>query len=140
MEIVINIQNVINDLGAEFLMESGSTDPIPPKGKLLQSLNEINGRLTLILGRYLGCFRECLTEDSMGVNEAYVYDMLFTQRRAANKMQPLTDQIHSFLVEATLAKTYSDMGLSELATKHDGQAKSVGEVIRQLINSKIPPR
>lgn len=139
MVIYINISNVVDDAGAVYLMESGSSDPIPPKGKLIQSLNEANGRLMLMLERFLSTGCQPSAEDSQGVCETLRYELRFSPRRAAGKAQSLADQMHAFLVEATLAKCYASMGLAEQAARHDAQAVSAAEVIRQLIHSKIPP-
>ena len=48
MDIIITTQNVINDIGSKFLMELQPTDPIPPKGTLIQCLNEANARLCAV--------------------------------------------------------------------------------------------
>ena len=50
MDIIITTQNVINDIGSKFLMELQPTDPIPPKGTLIQCLNEANAKAVIHYG------------------------------------------------------------------------------------------
>lgn len=139
MEILINTQNVINDIGSKFLMELQSADPIPPKGTLIQSLNEANARLTAIIGRYLEVGYNESADDRLAIAEDIEYRFLLSPRRAANKIQPMTDLIHSYLVNSAMAKVYSTMGQSELATKHENQTVSDAQVINQLLHSKTAP-
>ena len=140
MVITINTQNIIDDISAEFLMELGSTDAIPPKGKLIQSLNESNARLKVILNRYLDYSDVNQTaEDSLGVEEEFVYNLWLSTRKGTNKAQSLADAVHAFLVNVTLTKAYSTMMMPELAKKHDEQAVADATLLNTLLNSKLPP-
>lgn len=139
MDIIINTENIFNDVGSKFLQELQTTDPIPPRGTMIQNLNEANARLVLIIGRYLdpGCQWEA--DDSLATGERFLYHFLLTTRRGASKTQALADIIHSYLVNATLTKCYSIMNLKDLAATHDSQVSADAEVISQLLNSKLPP-
>lgn len=139
MDIIINTQNVINDIGGKFLMELQSADPIPPKGTLIQCFNEAHARLTAILGRFIEPSYIEMADDSLAIGDNVVYKMNLSSRRAANKLQPLTDLFHSYMVNSVLAKSYSTMGQADLAAKHEAQTVSDAQVISQLLNSKIPP-
>ncbi len=139
MEIIISTQNVINDIGSKFLQELQSVDPIPPKGTLIQSLNEANGRLATILGRYLEADFRDSADDSLAAGETLTYRLILSPRKAAGKAQPFADLIHSYLVNSVLTKCYTTMGQSELAAKHENQTVSDAQVISQLLHTKQPP-
>lgn len=139
MEVIIKTENVINDIGGTFLQELQSEDPIPPKGKLVQSLNEADARLRAIVGRRLEIDFRDSADDSLAINDSIVYNFLVSTRRSVNKAEPLAALIHSYLVNSVLAKTYSTMGQADLAALHEAQSVSDAQVISQLINSKIPP-
>lgn len=139
MDITISTQNVFDDIGSKFLQELQSVDPIPPKGTLLQSLNEANGRLVTILCRYLEAdFRES-ADDSLTAGDNLTYRLVLSPRKAAGKTQPLADLIHSYLVNSVLTKSYTTMGQAELAAKHENQTVSDAQVISQLLHTKLPP-
>ena len=93
MDIIINTQNVINDIGSKFLQELQSADSIPPKGTLVQSLNEANARLTAIMGRYAEPSFQEYADDSLAVGDNIVYKLLLSAGKASGKIQPLTDLI-----------------------------------------------
>lgn len=139
MDIIITTQNVINDIGSRFLMELQPTDPIPPKGTLIQNLNEANARLHAIMGRYVEPSFQESADDSLAIGDNIVYKLLLSTRKASGKIQPLTDLIHSYLVNSALAKSYSTIGQADLAAKHEAQTVSDAEVIGQLLHSKLPP-
>lgn len=139
MDIIINTQNIVDDIGGRFLMELKSADPIPPKGVVIQELNQANARLTAILGRFLEpCCLQC-ADDSLAIGDTLVYKLILSSRKSANKVQPMTDLIHSFLVNSVLAKSYSTMGQAELASLHEANSVSDAQVISQLLHSKTPP-
>ena len=139
MDIIITTQNVINDIGSKFLLELQPTDPIPPKGTLVQCLNEANARLSAIMGRYAEPSFQDSADDSLAIGDNIVYKLLLSTRKASGKIQPLTDLIHSYLVNSVLTKSYSTMGQADLAAKHEAQTVSDAEVIGQLLHSKLPP-
>lgn len=139
MEVIIKTENVINDIGGTFLQELQTEDPIPPKGKLVQSLNEADARLRAIVGRRLEIDFRDSADDTLAINDSFVYNFLVSTRRSVNKVEPLATLIHSYLVNSVLAKTYSTMRQADLAAQHEAQSVSDAQVISQLINSKIPP-
>lgn len=131
---------MIDDIGSKFLQELGSTDPIPPRGTLVQNLNESNGRLKSILGRFLKAELAEYADDSLAMGDNFIYTLLISSRKAANKAQPLADIIHSYLVNSVLTKSYSTMGQAELAAKHEAQTVSDAQVINKLLHTKLPPQ
>lgn len=139
MEIKINTSNIIADVGSRFLQELKSSDPIPPKGTLIQSLNESRGRLAVIVSRWLDADYKESANDNLSEATEIVYDLRLTVRRSGAKAQAIADLMHSYLVNATLAKCYYIMAQGELAKLHNDQSIADAQAINQLINSKIPP-
>ena len=139
MDIVLNISNLTGDIGAKYLQEMGDADPIPPKGTLIQSLNEANARLTAILGRFVELTYQEYADDSLAVGDCYVYKLLLSSRRASGKIQAITDLMHSYLVNAVLSKIYAISGHTEVAEMHEKMSVSDAGVITQMLHSKIPP-
>lgn len=140
MVITLHTQNIIADISAEFLAETGSVDTMPAKGKLIQTLNESVARLKVILNRYMDYSDVNQTaEDSLGIEDQLVFNLWLSTRKGTNKAQSLADAMHAFLVNATLAKSYSVMVLPELAKKHDEQSVADATLLNTLLNSKLPP-
>ena len=64
MELNIRLEQLIEDIGGQFMMESGSDKPLPPKGVLIQFLNEAYAGLAIPLARYSSIKEESrLTSD-----------------------------------------------------------------------------
>lgn len=140
MEIYINIENLIMDIGSKFMMELPSTDPVPPRGTVVQSINEANARLKAVIGRYLELapYQEG-ADDSLGHSDLMTYNLVLSTRKGSGKARPLADLFHSYLVNSALTKILSSMGQDELSGKHDAQAVSDATAINKLLKSKIPP-
>lgn len=140
MVLTISTKNIIDDVGAHFLLELKSNDPIPPKGILLQSLREACARLRPVFGRFLEPGYEDTASDDLGIPQSYItFSLRFSPRRAAGKVQAMTDLVHSFLVNSVLTKCYSEMSLMDLAAKHETQSVSDAQALSLMINSKMPP-
>lgn len=121
------------------MSESQALDSMPPKGMIIQSLNEAHGRLVSILGRFLDPSFNDSASDSLSAEESYVYELRLSLRKSSNKAKPMADLIHSYMVNSALTKLYSSMSQAELAGKHDAQATSDAQVIDQMLHSKLPP-
>lgn len=139
MEITLHTKNLIDNIGALFVKESGSNDPLPPEGLLIQYLNEANARLRTIFGRFMEAFFQEHPDNSLGMGDAFVYRLVLSSRREANKGQALTDLAHEYLVHSALAKVYTSMSDAQRASLHEGMAVSAGQSIDQNLHSKLPP-
>lgn len=142
MVVVINTQNVIDDVSSHFLQELKSADSMPPKGTIVQALKEANARLRTVVGRYVEITNKDITEladDSLTLDENLVYNFRLSPRRAATKLQAITDMMHSYLVNSILTKSYGAMGETDFATLHDNQTVADAKVIQQLMRTKLPP-
>ena len=61
-------------------------------------------------------------------------------RRADGKSGPLTEAMHTFMVEYSLMKFYSNVSQSELSNKHGILALEAGDLVETLLYTKLPPR
>lgn len=140
MEINIRLNNLIEDIGGQFMMESGSDKPLPPKGVLVQFLNEVYAGLAIPLARYFSTKEESqITSDSNLSNGCYGFDLVLTNRRVKGKTAALTDTLHSYMVNAGLSKVYAVANLVELSNKRSALATSDLQNLIQLLNTKCPP-
>lgn len=139
MDVVLYISNLSEDIGAKFLQEMGTKEPIPPKGTLIQGLNEANARLTAILGRFIELNYQEYADDSLAIGDRYVYKLILSSRRASGKIQPIADLMHSFLVNSVLSKVYAVSSHTEVAQLHEQMSIADAKAITQMLHSKIPP-
>lgn len=140
MEIFLNIKSLVDDIGSKFMMETGSVDALPPRGTVIQSINESNARLTALCGRFLNFMYDEIADDELGIIDASIrYEFVLSPRKAVGKARPLADSLHSYIVNASLCKILSSMSLADLASKHEAQSVADSNVITQLLKSKIPP-
>lgn len=79
-------------------------------------------------------------DDAKGESDVYVYDFLLSERRGANKTEPLTNAMHSLVVQYALAKFYATVNQAELSNKHSLLAIEAGNTIEELLYNKKPPR
>ena len=138
MDVVLYISNLSEDIGAKFLQEMGTKEPIPPKGTLIQGLNEANARLTAVLGRFIELNYQEYADDSLAIGDRYVYKLLLSSRRASGKVQSIADLMHSFL-NSVLSKVYTISSHTEVAQLHEQMSIADAKAITQMLHSKIPP-
>lgn len=139
MEITISTKNLLDDLGGQFLGECNTTDPIPPKGQLIQFLNEAYASLTTLLYRFLIPNDETKADDSLVIDEAYYFNLALTPRRGNGKMSQIADVLHSYLINAALGKYYLVNNLVELSNKRNTMAGNDLQTLNGLLRSKYPP-
>lgn len=140
MELNIRLEQLIEDIGGQFMMESGSDKPLPPKGVLIQFLNEAYAGLAIPLARYSSIKEESrLTSDGNLSNGCYGFELVLTNRRIKGKTMALTDTLHSYMVNAGLSKVYAIANLVDLSNKRSSLANSDMQKILQLLNTKCPP-
>lgn len=139
LKINLKVQNIVDDCGARWLSEIGSTDPLPPKGMLLQSIAEARARLVILCNRFLLPDGSRFSNDELYKAENIVLLFDIGERRAANKAQSLGALLHSYLVNAALTKVFSSTLQADIAAKHDEQAKADASAIDQLLRSKVSP-
>lgn len=69
----------------------------------------------------------------------FTYVLAFADRRLANKVQPLTDKIHDYLVHLTLSKFYASVSAGELSNAHSMLTIDAANQIEDLLYSKDSP-
>lgn len=139
MEISLHVQSILSDIEGKMLQEGVNVDALPPKGTVVQSLNEANALLMSAIGRFVEPVYAEGADDSLGVSDRFVYRLILSPRRSVGKTQALTDFFHLFLVETVIAKCYTNSGAGDLAAKHNNDATAAVQSIVQLLHSKIPP-
>lgn len=72
--------------------------------------------------------------------ESYEFNFDLSERRAANKAEPLTAAMHNFIVQYALAKFNSTVNQMDVSNKYSLQAIETGNNIENLLYSKQPPR
>lgn len=140
MTISLITQNLIDDIGAKFLMETNGTDPIPPKGVTIQRLNESCADLIQICGRFIEDDWQDIASDSLHKDDAIVFNLIMSRRRSAGKTQAIADLMHAYLVNAALSKIYTSMMLADLSTIRSNEATANAQGITLLFHTKTPPR
>lgn len=139
MEITISTKNLLDDLGGQFLGECQTLEPIPPKGQLIQFVNEAYASLTTLLYRFLIPNDDAKADDSLVIDEAYYFNLALTPRRGHGKMSQIADAIHSYLINASLGKYYLVNNLAELSNKRNAMAGNDIQTLNGLLRSKYPP-
>ncbi len=138
MDITLKQQLLVQDIGAKYLMETNSSEPIPPKGLLVQCIDEACARIVTFCGRFLEPAVEQNSDDKMGMGNVYVFRFDMSERRAANKARTMAMLMHSYVVNASLAKIFASLNTT-LANIHDTQSVADAQSINQLLRSKLPP-
>lgn len=125
-------------------MELQDKHPIPPRGVLIQSLNEANGRIRTVLGRYMTMpagtnnERDQLADNSLRESAEYVYTLRLSPRKGNGKAQAITDLLHSYMVNAALTRIFSSVNV-DLSARHEAQTAADVQSITSLLHQKLPP-
>lgn len=79
-------------------------------------------------------------DDNEPNNESYVYEFTMSERRSLNRAEPLTNAMHTLVVQYALAKFYATVNQGELSNRHSLLAIEAGNMIDELLYTKLPPR
>lgn len=125
----------ITDAESRYLIEAGTekTDEI------LRDIMEAYSFLRSVFLRYL--VPDCISSaDNLPLDATeLVIDLDLSARRRTNRIQQFADMAHSYIVDRTLAKFYSNVSQPDLSAKHDKSAQSVLSDMQALLYSKLPP-
>lgn len=138
MELYIQTANVLNDFAGRWYSET-SLEELPVKAQQVQALNESWASLVPLIGRWMQSDFQLFAEDTLNTRPVIHITLNLSPRRAAGKVQAVTDTIHSFLVNSILAKVYSVNAMDALSQKYTALAASDAETLSVLINTKQPP-
>lgn len=79
------------------------------------------------------------SDDAPTVSDVRVYNFILSERRGANKAEPLTSAMHDLVVQYALSKFYSTVNQGELSNKHSLLALEAARTIDELLYTKKPP-
>lgn len=130
------VSNLILDAEARYRVEAGAEK----QEDILRCIDEGHSRLLHRCWRYLS---EVLVEEGDNVlysPQEYRVSLVLSERRAVGKEKPLSEAMHTFVVEYALSKFYSDVSQQELSNKHSVLAMEAGDRIDNLLYTKLPPR
>lgn len=125
----------ISEADARYRVEAGSEKTDEIERDIITSLAYLDN----IDIRYLNVDMTCMAENNAGLPDTIIIDLLFSERRLDGKVQPLTDAIHAFLVDNTLALFYASVSQGDLQTKRAGLAAADATLIENLIFKKKAP-
>lgn len=130
-----NEVSVITDAEVRYRAEAGTDKLDEIERDIISSL----ATLSQIAGRYSAIDMTPYASNSAGLPDYLVLDFTFSERRLDGKAQALTDAIHSFLVDNTLALFYETVSLADFQTKRAAQAAIDAQLLEHLIFTKKPP-
>lgn len=79
-------------------------------------------------------------DDSRVLPQTYTYVFAFAERRAINKLEPMTGVMHDFVVAYALSKWYSTTNKTDLSNQYSLQAIDYGNQLDELLYHKQAPR
>ena len=80
------------------------------------------------------------TEDNVpDTTEDITLNLSMSARRIDNKLEPLAEKSHAYIVNTTLARYYSLVGQGNLSNLHAAEMQADAATLTQLVYSKMPP-
>lgn len=125
----------IEDIEARYRAEAGTEK----EHEIMRCMVEAASALSRRLWRYLRNYYQDESDNQLAIPEAFVYDLVMSERRAEGKAQQLADYMHTFIVHLTLSRFYSTVSQQELSNKHSLQSLEDAKQLDELIYSKLPP-
>lgn len=126
----------ITDVEARYRVEAGGEK----MDEIVRCINEGVARLRHRCWRFLKDDWKETSDNVVTLPDAFTIELVLTERRAVGKAEPLTEAMHTLVVEYALSKFYSDMAQQDLSNKHGLLAVDAGNRIEELLYSKLPPR
>ena len=77
--------------------------------------------------------------NTLDMPESFDFVLNMTGRRADNKVQPLTDACHNYMVTYTMARYYASVGMKDLSNTYSLLTVDHAKEVEELINAKMPP-
>lgn len=126
----------IPDAEARYRAEAGTEK----EGEIHRCIQEGASRLMHRCLRYLRNYYTDKRDNEDNPQSVYVYDFVLSERRSLGKAEPLSEAMHTFIVEYALSKFYASVSQGELSNKHSLLAVDAGNRIDELLYFKLPPR
>ena len=132
MDITLNIAELVNDIGATYMMGTKSGDTFPPEGKMMLAIEEAFSEMNNTLSLYISSVTEV-------ANTSKTYTFNFSPRKAVNKELSLKSLMHSYVVNGAMARVYADMSLPEMAAVYLTKQEAGLATFRQIVHKKKQP-
>jgi hypothetical protein len=132
----LDVQGLAPDV--QYRTEAGSDK----NEQLKREIVIVSSALTRMLQRYLTDDDTNSADNTLDgrVGEQLEWTLDMSERRASNKVQPLTDACHDYLVHYALSRYYKSVNAGELSNTHSLQTADAAKEIEGLLYSKTPPR
>lgn len=148
MVIELHKQEILNDLRSKSHYEVSQIDDAEARYKVeagTEKMDEVNrciseaaSRLNGRCRRFLRDYQPSYVVDAVFSPDSFVIDLAISERRAINK-ESIAEAMHTFVVEYALSKFYVSMSQQELSNKHSLLAVDAGNLIDELLYTKLPP-
>jgi len=125
----------ITDAEARYKVEAGSEKMDEVTRCISEAASRLHGRCR----RFLKEFLSRNMDNTVFFPDKYVVNLVLSERRGLNK-ESIAEAMHTFLVEYALSKFYVSMSQQELSNKHSLLAVDAGNLIDELLYTKLPPR
>lgn len=141
-EILFDLQNKnreevrsISDSQARYFAEAGSEKSY----ELTRSINEAFSQVSSMYLRFVKNATQLEATDVLNGAEDLMIEFEISERRSKGKIQPITDTLHSLIVNHALTKFYNDIQQPELAAKRAQQTAEDAKLLNKLLFEKLPP-
>lgn len=116
------------------------TEAREDKAEMLNRLiTESANELRVILQRILQEDYSKSEDNVPDTAEDITLNLSMSARRIDNKLKPLAEKSHAYIVNTTLARYYSLVGQGDLSNLHAAEMQADAATLTQLVYSKMPP-
>ena len=149
MNISLNIADILNDIRANVSMETSGLSDVDARKRidvasktvmLKRHLSSASTELTLSLHRFLRCGVTDLTDDDIVEGESLGYEVIGGARRLDGKEKAIALRAHECLVELSLQRFFTAVGLLDYAKIHASQSALVLQGLESLLRQKGAPK
>lgn len=127
--------SVITDMESRYRSEAGTEKTEELERDLVTSLSQLSSSI----GRYLKMDMTSDADNGPGLPDFITLEFVMSERRLDGKVQALTDAIHAYLVENTLALFYASVDHKEFQAKHEKASAASLALVERLMFTKKPP-
>ena len=126
---------LITDAGARYRAEAREDKAEMLNRLITESTTELRALLQRILQEDYN-----RTEDNVpDIKDDIILNLSMSARRIDNKLKPLAEKSHAYIVNTTLARYYSLVGQGNLSNLHAAEMQADAATLTQLVYSKMPP-
>ena len=107
--------------------------------ELGRSLLDSDAALQSLVMRFIRHDETVETCDAPNIPEMFTYEFAFTERRMKGKLPALTETMHDYLVNETLARHFNTVTQTQLSDRHAALAEVCAKRITEMLFTKNPP-